>query len=69
MPQGVSALLANLKRSSKQDDIPGAVISTLDELCPLCTRKMKLYRPCCGSPSGYKGCSCGFKVNITDSGV
>jgi hypothetical protein len=69
MAQGVSALLASLKRSSKKDEVPGTVISVLEENCPICSRKMKLYRPCCGSPLGYKGCNCGYKVVLTNDSV
>lgn len=54
----------NLKKHSKRDDIPGMVLGESDRECPLCGRKMKLYRPCCGSPSGYIGCTpCGYKIN------
>jgi hypothetical protein len=66
MAQGVSELLANLKRASKKDDVPGSVINALDELCPICGKKMKLYRPCCGSPNGYKGCNCGYKYVVKE---
>lgn len=63
-------LLKGLKKSSKKDDIPGTVIGFLDELCPLCGRQVRIYKPCCGSPQGYKGCNaCGYKVilsNISD---
>ena len=56
--------LTKLKRSSKKDDVPGTVESSLDELCPVCGRKLRRYKPCCGSPTGYDGCNaCGYKVN------
>jgi hypothetical protein len=66
MAQGVSALLASLKRGSKKDEVPGTVISVLEENCPICSRKMKLYRPCCNAKFGYKGCICGFKINLEE---
>ena len=56
--------LKGLRRSSKSDDIPGTVISYLDEICPVCKKKMKLYKPCCGSPKGHKGCVCGYKIQL-----
>jgi hypothetical protein len=59
----VSDLLKGLSMVSKKDDIPGTVDVQLDELCPACRSfKLKLYKPCCGSPKGYKGCKCGYKV-------
>lgn len=66
MSTAVSELLKSLKRSSKKDDIPGHVIMELDKVCPLCGKKMKRYRPCCGNPHGYDGCGCGFKVTLTE---
>jgi hypothetical protein len=64
----VNDYMKQMKRGSKKDDLPGAVDRLLDEKCPACGKTMKLYRPCCGSPQGFKGCPCGFKVNISDSG-
>ena len=58
----LKSLLAGLKRSSKDDDIPGTVAAELDEICPSCGKKMKQYKACCGAPQGYKGCICGYKV-------
>ena len=58
----LKSLLAGLKRSSKDDDIPGTVAAELDEICPSCGKKMKQYKACCGAPYGYKGCNCGYKV-------
>jgi ERCC4-related helicase len=58
--------IKGLKKSSKEDDIPGTVESILEELCPSCSKKMRMYKPCCGSPKGYKGCqSCGYKIQLT----
>lgn len=57
--------LKGLKRSSKSDDIPGTVEAYLDELCPNCKKKMRIYKPCCGNPKGYKGCVCGYKIQLT----
>lgn len=59
----LQAYLKGLKRSSKQDDIPGTVEVYLDELCPECGKKQNIYKPCCGSPMGYKGCSCGYRTD------
>lgn len=57
-------MLAKTKKASKTDDIPGTVVSYIEELCPICGRKMREYKPCCGSPKGYSGCApCGYKVN------
>ncbi len=55
-------LIKGLRRSTKSDDIPGTVEEYLEEICPICGNRMKKYRPCCGSPSGYTGCNCGYKV-------
>jgi hypothetical protein len=44
--------LKGLRRSSKLDDIPGTVEAYLDEICPACKKKMKLFKPCCGNPKG-----------------
>ncbi len=54
--------LKDLKRASKSDDIPGSVEAYLEELCPNCGKKLKLYKKCCGNPNGYVGCNCGYKV-------
>jgi len=60
----VQEMIANAKKGSKKDDIPGTVEGYLDELCPICGKKMREYKPCCGSPKGYKGCNpCNYKVN------
>ncbi len=59
--------LSGLKRSSKKDDIPGTVEGYLEELCPACGKKMKLYKKCCGSPNGYKGCNCGYKISLSNN--
>lgn len=57
-------MLSSAKKVSKKDDMPGTVEGYLEELCPLCGRKLREYKPCCGSPKGYKGCTpCGYKVN------
>jgi len=58
----IQDLLIGLTRQSKKDDIPGSVIGELNELCPACGKNMKEYKPCCGMPSGYKGCVCGYKI-------
>lgn len=58
----ISDMLSSAKKVSKADDIPGTVEAYLDELCPACGKKMKLMKPCCGSPNGYKKCNCGYKV-------
>ena len=34
-----------------------AVKKVSDDFCPNCGEKMKLYKKCCGTVSGYKGCS------------
>ena len=63
---GLSDMLAGLKRSSKQDDIPGTIQEYTQEKCPACKEGlMKIYKPCCGSPKGYKGCRCGYKIILT----
>ena len=56
-------MLSKATKASKKDDIPGTVDAILDETCPACGRKLKQYKPCCGSPKGYRGCSCGYKIN------
>jgi len=65
----VSDYMKQMKRGSKSDDIPGTVAEYLDEKCLACGKKLRLYKPCCGSPLGYKGCVCGYKINLSDSGV
>ena len=60
----LAAYLQGLKKSSKKDDVPGSVAEYLEELCPNCGKKLKLYKKCCGNPFGYKGCSCGYKVQL-----
>jgi hypothetical protein len=58
--------LKELKRSSKKDDIPGTVSEVTQEKCPACNKEfLKLYKPCCGSPKGSKGCRCGYKIILT----
>lgn len=54
--------LRKFARRSKMDDIPGTVLTILDEKCPLCGRIMRKYKPCCGNPHGYTGCPCGYKI-------
>jgi len=59
----VSDYMKQMKRGSKKDDIPGVKFNELDEECPTgCGRKLKEYAACCGSPQGYKGCSCGYRI-------
>jgi len=58
--------LSNLKRRSKRDDIPGTVETILEEKCPFCGKLMRKYKPCCGSPHGFKGCPCGYKINFKE---
>jgi hypothetical protein len=60
----VAELLKGLKRSSKSDDPPGTVIGFIDEVCPNCGKRMKKYKPCCGAPNGFKGCSCGYRIEL-----
>jgi len=57
-------LIKGLTKSSKKADVPGTVQEFLDELCPACGGKLKIYKACCGSPNGYKGCNCGYKVTL-----
>lgn len=58
--------LSNLRRRSKSDDIPGTVETILEENCPNCGKLIRKYKPCCGSPHGYKGCICGYKITLDD---
>ena len=62
------SLLAAATKSSKKEDVPGTVSMVLDQLCPVCGKRMKKYKPCCGSPTGYKGCSCGYKIQLKEGG-
>lgn len=57
-------MLAKAIKGSKKDDIPGTVEAYLDELCPVCGNKIKLMKPCCGSPNGLKQCNCGYKIQL-----
>lgn len=58
----IQDLLKGLKKSSKFDDIPGTIDVILEDLCPLCGKQLRKYKPCCGSPNGYIGClPCGYK--------
>jgi hypothetical protein len=59
----LQAYLKTLRRGSKKDDLPGTVDVYLDELCPECGHKQRIYKPCCGSPMGYKGCPCGYRTD------
>ncbi len=59
----ITDYMKQMKKASKSDPIPGTVKAYLDEDCPTgCGRKLIQYNPCCGSPNGYKGCACGYKV-------
>jgi hypothetical protein len=58
----LSEMLNRGVEAKKDDDIPGSVDAILDEECPVCGKKMRLYKPCCGANNGYKGCRCGYKV-------
>ena len=58
--------LSKLQRRSKKDDIPGTVVSILLDKCPVCGNYMKQYKACCGSPFGYRGCGCGYKITNVD---
>jgi len=49
--------------------VPGSVLEILNERCPICAKQLKKYRPCCGSPYGYKGCNCDYKVILTNDSV
>ena len=61
----IKAYLKGLQRSSKSQDIPGTVEAHLDELCPVCGKKLKLMKPCCSSKFGTKECACGWKIQLT----
>jgi hypothetical protein len=58
--------MKGLKRSKRTDDIPGTVEKILEEeICPSCKKSLRIYKPCCGSPKGYKGCAaCGYKIQL-----
>ena len=58
----ISEMLNKAKKGSKKDDVPGMVDAILEEDCPNCGRKLRLFKPCCGAENGYKGCNCGYKV-------
>ena len=60
----IQEYIKNLKKVSKQDDIPGTVDTYLDELCPLCRKKLKIMKPCCASKQRTKVCVCGWKVYL-----
>lgn len=61
--------MSGLKKSSKLDDVPGTVAEILEQLCPACERKLRRYKPCCGSKYGYVGCICGYKYQLDGSDV
>jgi hypothetical protein len=51
-----------VKRSSKKNDVPGTTDGEVEKPCPVCGRRMRKYKPCCGNPEGYIGCvPCGWK--------
>jgi len=62
----VADLIKGLPKSSKKAAMPGSIEAYLDEICPIpgCGKKLRLMKPCCGSPYGKKECACGYKVNI-----
>lgn len=65
----LAGYLKSLKVGSKQDDVPGTVDRTIDEPCPVCGKNMRIYKPCCGSPNGYKGChGCNYKITLDSAG-
>jgi hypothetical protein len=58
----LQAYLKGLKRSSKTEDIPGTVEAYLDELCPVCSKKLKIMKPCCSEKRRSKVCGvCDWK--------
>ena len=61
MSLNLQKYLEGLTRSSKKDDIPGTVEAYLDELCPLCSEKLKIMKPCCAEKYRTKVCVCGWK--------
>lgn len=58
----LAEMLKKAKQATKMDDVPGDVEKILEEVCPICGRQMRLFKPCCGAEKGYKGCNCGYKV-------
>ena len=54
--------LSKLKRSSKNEPIPGTFDGYTSRDCPNC-HKEKLYKtkPCCGAKNGGFQCRCGYK--------
>lgn len=61
----ITDYLRTLKRRDKKDDLPGTTEGEVDKPCPICGRKMRQYKPCCGSPEGYIGClPCNWKEPI-----
>ena len=65
----VTDYMKQMKRRSKADDIPGTVKEYLDTECPACGKKLKRYKPCCGSKYGYDGCVCEYKINLDADSV
>lgn len=62
----ISDILSKLTKSSKSDDVPGTIEGYTSERCPACNvGVLKIYKSCCGSPNGYKGCRCGYKIQLT----
>jgi hypothetical protein len=57
----LNEIIKTLSRTSKKADIPGAIEKYLDELCPLCNKKLRKMKPCCSSPIAWIACSCGYK--------
>ena len=54
-----------VKKRSKKDDIPGTTEGEVEKTCPVCGRKMRRYKPCCGNPEGYIGClPCNWKEPV-----
>ncbi len=54
-------------KRSKSDDLPGTVEAILERECPVCGKKLKQMKPCCGSPMGYIRCrdnSCGYRESL-----
>jgi hypothetical protein len=59
--------LTKLNKHSKKDPIPGTTSGYADKNCPICGKRMLIFKPCCGNPNGYIGCcdlSCGYKEAI-----
>ena len=61
--------ITSLKRTSKKDDVPGTLLMELEKECPVCGKKMKRYKPCCGNPYGYDKCICDYKIVLTGNSV